>query len=76
MPSASVRHIDQVQAVIDQRAPPRTDGLVQDSWMRSAKLHGLDPASRAAPNILTASELRRSQEAASLLIQVARVELD
>jgi hypothetical protein len=76
MARASNQHIDQVLAVVDGQTKPPTDGVVWKSWMRSANIHGLDPGSRESPRILTISELRNSQEAASQLVEVARVELD
>jgi transcriptional regulator of acetoin/glycerol metabolism len=53
-----------------------TDGIVQQSWLRSAKAHGVDPGSGEPTRILTISELRVALEASSPLIDVARVELD
>ena len=76
MAEATTHHIDQVLAVVGGLDAPPTDGIVQQSWLRSAKAHGVDPGSRETPRILTSSELRNSQEASSLLIDVARVELD
>jgi transcriptional regulator of acetoin/glycerol metabolism len=56
-------------------APP-TDGIVQQSWLRSAKTHGVDPGSGEPTRILSISELWIALEASSLLIDAARVELD
>ena len=76
MANASARHIDQVLAVVDKLVAPPMEAVVSKSWMRSANVHGIDPASRESPRILTAAELRNPQEAASLLVNVAQVELD
>jgi AraC-like DNA-binding protein len=73
---ATTRHIDQVLAVVGGLDGAPTDGVVQQSWLRSAKAHGVDPGSRETPQIMTISELQVSQEASSLLINVARAELD
>jgi AraC-like DNA-binding protein len=73
---ATTHHIDQVLAVVGGLKTPPADSAVRQSWLRSAKAHGVDPGSRETPRILTASELRVSQEVSSLLIDVARVELD
>jgi AraC-like DNA-binding protein len=73
---ATTHHIDQVLAVLGGLNAPPTDGIVQQSWLRSAKAHGIDPGSRETPRILTVGELRISQDASSQLIDVARIELD
>ncbi|HEY2009838.1 MAG TPA: helix-turn-helix domain-containing protein [Rhizomicrobium sp.] len=76
MARASAHHVDQVLAIVGGLKKPPTDNIVRQSWLRSAKTHGVDPGSRETPRILTVSELRVSQDALSLLIDVARVELD
>src|SRR3984957_8251949 len=76
MTRATADHVDQVLAVVGGLKTPPTGSAVGQSWLRSAKAHGVDPGSRETPRILTVSELRISQEVSSLLIDVARVELD
>jgi AraC-like DNA-binding protein len=76
MTGAPAHHIDRVLAIVGGLKTPPTDGPVRQSWIRSANAHGVDPGSRESPRILTLNELRVSQEASSLLIEVARPELD
>jgi AraC-like DNA-binding protein len=73
---AAFRHVDEVLDVVDGQNDVRLDAVVRNSWLRSAKAHGLDPASSAPPRIATAREVGISREAVSQLIEVARTELD
>lgn len=49
---------------------------VSDSWRRCLLDYHVDPKSRAAPNVVTESELRGSEEAVSDVITQSREEID
>lgn len=46
------------------------------SWQRSARLHGLDPATNAAPQRLTLTELDSLREAMGHMVSAAQASLD
>ena len=76
MAVAANRHIDEVLAVAGGSGKPPADSVISKSWVRSANALHVDPASRAPPRILTAGEIRASQESSAQLIEAARIELD
>ena len=77
MAGRTPHHLDEVFAVVEGgQALRRLDGDISKSWVRSAREFGIDPGSGEAPRILTQRELTAPQEAAELLVAVARPELD
>jgi transcriptional regulator of acetoin/glycerol metabolism/AraC-like DNA-binding protein len=76
MANPANRHADEVFSVAEGRSMPSADRFIVRSWQRSANTYKLDPASKRSPLIITESELRKYQDAASRLIAVARYEID
>src|SRR5215472_16396517 len=68
-------HLDRVQAVVEGDGIG-TEDSISASWKRSANDFGIDPASKDAPRILTAGELKEHRERAQETTLTAREELD
>src|SRR5215470_13629774 len=69
-------HVDQIESVVHHLGIVSGTVEVADSWRRCTAGYHLNPNSRSAPNILTESELRVSQEPVSGVISYAQEELD
>jgi AraC-like DNA-binding protein/PAS domain-containing protein len=70
------RHLDQIEAVV-QGAGPRSDlEEVSPSWRRCTAELFINPDSRAAPHIVTESELRVSREPVGKIVACAQEEVD
>lgn len=69
-------HVDQIESVVHHLGIVSGTVEVADSWKRCTAGYHLTPNSRSAPNILTESELRVSQEPVSGVISYAQEELD
>lgn len=68
-------HLDAVEEVLG--SPTRAaQSLVAASWCRSGLKHGLSAGDKAAPNIVTGSELTRRRQHHGMLLDVARPLLD
>ncbi|MEM6896775.1 MAG: GAF domain-containing protein [Pseudomonadota bacterium] len=67
-------HADTVIAAVESARAARCS--IAASWHRSFNRHGLDPAKRAAANVLSAPELRARRGEAEQLIEIAASKLD
>jgi AraC-like DNA-binding protein len=76
MTKAEHSHVEKVFAAVDGHDKPPADEMVFGSWIRSATTYKIDLESNRPPQIFTAAELRCFQDAASRLIEIARIELD
>jgi AraC-like DNA-binding protein len=74
-PSAVTAHVDRVLKATLASAVESADPITT-SWRRSAKAHGVDPSSKAAPRILSCGELNERREPLAKLIADAHEELD
>jgi transcriptional regulator of acetoin/glycerol metabolism len=70
------RHITSFASAVEGRPNDPDFDEVSVSWRRSAEHHHVDPQSTVAPRILTAGELRDSQEPIESLVLAAQPELD
>ena len=74
--SPGVRHLDQIESVVE-RGDLTADILdVSGSWQRCASELLVKPDSQAAPNIVSDSELRKVREPLAKAIAYAREEID
>jgi transcriptional regulator of acetoin/glycerol metabolism len=69
------RHVPSVTWAIEGPGDRELDE-VSASWRRSAERHHIDPQSTAAPQILTADELRERREPIESVVLAAQPELD
>jgi AraC-like DNA-binding protein len=69
-------HSDHVDAVLLGQPPAPGIEEVATSWRRSAHQHGVDPADKVAPRIITARELVERRAPLTALLASAREELD
>jgi AraC-like DNA-binding protein len=71
-----LRHIASVTSAIEGHTSDPQIDEVAVSWRRSAERHHIDPENTAAPQILTAGELRACREPIESLVLAAQSELD
>jgi AraC-like DNA-binding protein len=71
-----VRHAEYVLSVAQGASAEAAAHETSNSWLRSANLHGVDPADTAAPRMLTTNELRDRRGPLEMLISSANVEFD
>jgi AraC-like DNA-binding protein len=69
-------HVDRVYATAEGRESPAADDEVSISWQRCVNTHGVDPASKEPPRILTRGELKNFREPLEKLVVDAQDELD
>jgi DNA-binding CsgD family transcriptional regulator len=69
-------HADGVYSAVENEHPVAGIQEVSTSWRRCLSEYGIDPGGRAAPQILTASELREIREPVEDLVAAAREEND
>lgn len=67
-------HAERVFEAIEASGAARS--RLAQSWRRSAEHHGLDPAERRAPDLLTAAEIAERRAARSRLLEVAAPRID
>jgi AraC-like DNA-binding protein len=70
------RHLASIASAIEGYSSDPGVDEVSVSWRRSAERHRVDPENPAAPQILTAGELRESREPIESLVLAAQPELD
>ena len=75
MAETAKQHIDRIFASVEGGDAAQRSVLSM-SWVRCANTHGVDPASRDPPQILTVEELRSFREPIEQLIDNAQDELD
>lgn len=67
-----IREIESVWQARGQGQGAARDPVVVESWLRCLNQHGLDPAKRAAPHIVTDAELREHRQRSEDLVAIAR----
>jgi AraC-like DNA-binding protein len=78
-PSSSESHARQAEQILATVERSSTESAVEEvsnSWLRCANEHRVDPSDRAAPQILTAGEIKAHREPLENLIFTARGEID
>ena len=73
---AESRHLDLIESVVQGGGPTSDLELVSASWRRCTSELLVNPASPAAPHIITESELRHFREPVSKAIVYAQEEVD
>ena len=76
MGRAAVEGADRIYSVLETEGATLHAEAVTDSWRRSLNDYHVDPASRAAPHVLTAQELLDARGPVEDLISIAREEND
>ena len=69
-------HVERVRTIADGPSAVSADDEIAISWRRSAKAHGVDPASAKPPRVLTTTELKDYREPLAKLIVDAGPEMD
>src|SRR5258708_15048941 len=75
-PVTAAGHAERVYSIAEGATPPSGVEDVSSSWQRSANKHGVDPADRTAPRILTTGELKPLREPLDELVFSAQEEID
>ncbi len=75
-PITAAGHAERVYSIAEGATPPSGVEDVSSSWQRSANKHGVDPADRTAPRILTTGELKPLREPLDELVFSAQEEID
>ncbi|HEX6361851.1 MAG TPA: sigma-54-dependent Fis family transcriptional regulator, partial [Albitalea sp.] len=71
----SAQHAHRVFDVVQRGVRDMTSDVVASSWARCVKLHGLDPAQRRHPAVLSRAELQSRQARMAAVIECARYEM-
>lgn len=74
MPTPVTQHIARIEAAMAEGRAARS--ALAASWMRSARLHRLDPAGRPRADRVTEAELARARERLGALIPASALHLD
>ena len=75
-PIAESRHLGLIESVVQGGRPATELEVVYASWRRCTSELLVDPASRAAPHVITESELRGFREPVSKAVVYAQEEVD